>query len=494
MRTAAVLLTLAAAIGALVWWHTDRPPAAPAAGQTLDRYYTVRRGSFAITITQTGTLEAIKRHDLRCETSGREQLKIAFVIEDRTAVEKGDVILRADPQPFEQKLDQLLAELENQRKNLVLAQQDLTMRKSANLSNIKAAAEALRKAREEFSRYQDLTSVQKRRELQTKIDAAETKVERCRNQLAEAQEELNDAGWEETAEKKQLEEEVQKREIALRDAEVALEQAYHNLRVFKQYDYPQKVRELRENRAKTALNLEKVITESEANLIKERQRIQNYELHIRTLEIDLARLREDMGKLTIEAPIAGLVYHGNPKRRHWQEPKELKVGTQFHPREVLAYVPDLSQFQVKTDIPEEFRSRIETGLKARLRASALPDLEMTATIKEIAPVASHVVPWDKNSPKMYSTTLATDIQDERLTPGLTLEVEIIVKTVEDALFVPVEAVYHREGKTYCRRRDGASYDEIEIKAGEASIDYVAITEGLREGDQVLLSRPGKVNR
>ncbi|MHC4872118.1 MAG: efflux RND transporter periplasmic adaptor subunit [Planctomycetota bacterium] len=459
----------------------------------IDKYYTVKRGNFDITVTQTGRLEAIKRHDLKVGTSGRNKLDISWAIEDKSKVKKGDIIVKIDSDPFEQALEQLLTEYDNVKKDLILAQQDLEMGRSANLSNIKAAAEAFRKAKEELKRYEELDSIQKKKDFQAAIKKNESAVETAREVVEEAAEESSAASFEEESKRKELEEKLEAEEKKLGNAESALEKAYHALRVFKQYDYPQTLRSRKEGVAKAKLNLERIIKESQGLIIKESQKIRNHQTRINTLKSRIKVVREDISKLVVKAPIDGLVYLDNPNRRHWRTPKEIKVGTNVRSQEIIAYIPDLSKFMVKTDIPEEFRSRIELDLPARLRISAIPDLVMAANVSEIAPIASNLIPWDKNSQKVYATKLDTDAHDPRLMPGLTIDVEIIVKTVERVLFLPIEAVYNREGKTYARVKETVSIEEREVTTGESSLDFVEITEGIEEGEVVLLSRSTEKN-
>jgi HlyD family secretion protein len=103
-------------------------------------------------------------------------------------------------------------------------------------------------------------------------------------------------------------------------------------------------------------------------------------------------------------------------------------------------------------------------------------------------MATHVIYWDKNSPKIYPTQIATEGSDDRLMPGMTMRVEIHIEDVVDVLFVPIEAVYNREGAKYCKVRALTGMTEVEVETDRSSTDYVEITSGLRAGQEVLLHR------
>jgi multidrug efflux pump subunit AcrA (membrane-fusion protein) len=124
-----------------------------------------------------------------------------------------------------------------------------------------------------------------------------------------------------------------------------------------------------------------------------------------------------------------------------------------------------------------------------IRAKAVPDLTLTGEIVRISGASTPIIPWDQSSPKVYASDISTNEADERLTPGMTVQVEIVVEKVENVLYVPVEGIYHRDGKSFCKVRVGDGQVEREVKTGRFSTDYVEVTDGVGENEQVLLDRP-----
>jgi len=55
--------------------------------------------------------------------------------------------------------------------------------------------------------------------------------------------------------------------------------------------------------------------------------------------------------------------------------------------------------------------------------------------------------------------------------------------------VPVEGIYNRDGKSFCKVLAGDVQVEREVKTGRFSTDYVEVTGSVEENDQVLLDRP-----
>ena len=240
---------------------------------------------------------------------------------------------------------------------------------------------------------------------------------------------------------------------------------------------------------KSQLAVQRTIINNNAKVSKKRIEIANREKLISDYRNDLKGVREDMEKLVIRAQADGMLIHGENRRNRWDTQKEIKVGTDVSIGESIGIIPDVTKFKVQVNIPEEYRSRIKTGLPVVIRAKAVPDLNLTGEIVKIAGASTPIIPWDQSSPKVYASDISADAADERLTPGMTVQVEIVVEKAEKVLFVPVEGVYNRDGKSFCKIQVGAGQTEREVKTGRFSTDYVEVTEGIAENELVLLDRP-----
>lgn len=492
-RFALPLLFIGGVVGAALLWigfSPDDTESGSLQQDVLDKTFPVARGDFNITVLVDGTLDAIKRHELQCEVRWNDKT-ISRVVDDRSLVKKGDVIMELDPEPRQKDLERHSLELEEARKELAVAEEDLKMVRASNLSDIKTAADRLRTAREALRKYLDLEYTKKRDDLQAAIRSAEDALESAENDLSVAEENLDANPFNDEVKLKELRDAAVQKEEAVAKAEQAVETALHNYRVFRQYEHPQKLRQLEEAVSQADLNLQQVIVNAKGKVVQAESRINHHKRQIIRYDRDVQNAEKDLANMVIRAPVDGIVTLGNPHRRHWQQPKEYKVGTQLHHRETVATIPDLSSFLVKVDIPEEYRSRVEEGQQASLRSPAIPDLEMMGSVTKIAPMAENVIRWDQGSPKIYPTEIRTDITDNRLMPGMSIKVEIVVETVKNALHVPVEAVYNEEGAPHCRVKILSGAEERAVKTGRTSIHFVEIQDGLEEGDVVyLFRRPG----
>ena len=84
--------------------------------------------------------------------------------------------------------------------------------------------------------------------------------------------------------------------------------------------------------------------------------------------------------------------------------------------------------------------------------------------------------------------LAADNKDNVLKYGMTATGEILIQDKKDAIYIPPEALQSQKGKRVVtlKKADGTVEAEHEVKIGIRSKTQIEITEGLKEGDKVVL--------
>jgi RND family efflux transporter MFP subunit len=332
----------------------------------------------------------------------------------------------------------------------------------------------------------DLEGPRKQKELQTALAVAQANLAEAKRKLTQAKVKRDADQAEAQAAEQAAQTEALEKQAALElaAARKAVEDAALNLRVFRQFDHPQQLQKLQEDVAKASLGLQQAVVQAKGSVVQVESEILNSATTISRQEGQIKQMQTDLGKLVLKAPVDGIVSLST--ERNGPGEGVLKIGDEIYPGQVLASIPDLSKFLVTTNVPEEHRSRIKVGLPARLTCPAILDLAMDGKIEEIAPMATGN--RGDEGPKVYETKIATETQDERLMPGMTVKVELMVETVTQALHVPVEAVYTREGAKYCRVKKEAATQERKVEIGRSSIHCIEILSGLDEGDAVLLQR------
>lgn len=509
----------------------------------LDSFYTVERGDFNITVLGRGELAAIENYKLRFDGKGKQGLSIIQMVDNQSQVQAGDPVVSFSDEAYLEQIQEVEEELydlkvnyedmlifqeelfvddtrdleeklDDVELNIVLFLETQSVSRDKTISVLTELTNSRETAVDALDKYQNLEYRTQSKQLQATVADQEQAYYEALDIYEKSKEELAEARLKDDETREKATRNVSINEKKVSSVMSAWENARKAERRFRRYDHPQKLRRLVITADKTLLDLKRQLVKADSDQVQDerryrkmlRQKEQAEELIVERSEKKeeklinlkeefdkqherlndrLAELKSDYSKLVLRAPIAGIVELGAESERG-REPRTLVIGSNVSPNEVVARIPDLSQFLVECEIPEIYRSRISVGLNAVLKNAALPDLVMKGKIDTIASMSERLNRWDSRSPRVYKTTISTDTTDSRLMPGMTVEVEILVDSVQDVLFVPVEALYNREGDTYCQVEGTFDVEERLVETGRVSTSFVEVVDGLEDGEIVLL--------
>jgi len=154
----------------------------------------------------------------------------------------------------------------------------------------------------------------------------------------------------------------------------------------------------------------------------------------------------------------------------------------------LMSIANLSTLQIEMHINQVDKAKLTLDKVVQIHAEALKEEAMEARISFIAPIAT-----TKNSVKGFQVQALIDKPDPRLSPGMTVTLNVPIARADDAISVPVTAVFKSEGnKKVVYVKTGDSTEKREVKVGVTNIDHAQILNGVKEGEQILLIEPGKL--
>ncbi|NUO83294.1 efflux RND transporter periplasmic adaptor subunit, partial [candidate division KSB1 bacterium] len=194
------------------------------------------------------------------------------------------------------------------------------------------------------------------------------------------------------------------------------------------------------------------------------------------------------------APRAGLVVYAMTGDAENQ--KKITVGmTPFEGMDLM-YLPDVSTMLVDVELSEVDLSKVHIGQPAEIRLDAYADTLFSGEVSYIADLAKRKISRITGKPtgaKVFDVTVKVNAADKRLKPGLTSTTDVIINHYQDAIFIPLEAIFLTEQDetiVYVKRKGEIKTQKIVI---EESNDRVAvIKEGLQEGEEILLARPESI--
>lgn len=157
--------------------------------------------------------------------------------------------------------------------------------------------------------------------------------------------------------------------------------------------------------------------------------------------------------------------------------RDVEPGDMATPAKTLFIVGDPAQLKVTATIDERDVVRLQLGQTALLSSDAYPGQVIRAQLREITPSGDP-------DQRAFRARLAL-VEKKPLPIGLTFEVNIVTRRVENAVLVPSSAVV--DGAVW-RVIDGR-VQRTAVTTGIVGIDQSEILSGVRVGEKLLVKPP-----
>jgi len=215
-------------------------------------------------------------------------------------------------------------------------------------------------------------------------------------------------------------------------------------------------------------NLDKAEKKSEA-------RVWAVPLSIKKLELQLDSAEAGLDKAKITAPFDGIVIKVN-----------VDAGQGVNADTVVMEVARTADFEVDILVSEMDIFQVGEGENATVQIDALPGMNLPAQVTYISPtatIASGVVNYEV---KVEIQPLEA-VAQKQLREGLSVIVNLPEEERDDVLLVPNSAITTQEGQTYVQvvSPNGTAEERI-IGTGISNWQYTEVTDGLSEGEQVVV--------
>ncbi len=206
---------------------------------------------------------------------------------------------------------------------------------------------------------------------------------------------------------------------------------------------------------------------------------------------DLERTKGYLGNMVLRAPVDGVVQiRPNPRaqgssrrsRPPFQEGDSVWAGAE------IVDIPDLSTMVVEFRVEEIDRGRTRMGQKVRVRVDAVAGAVFEGKVEWLSPIATLIYrsfPPEKNFP----ARARIDKMDDRLRPGMSASVEVIVEERPDVLVIPSKASFQIDGKPTVFVRSGSGFRRRTIEVLVRNANEIVVSDALSEGEVIALENP-----
>ena len=168
---------------------------------------------------------------------------------------------------------------------------------------------------------------------------------------------------------------------------------------------------------------------------------------------------------------------------------EYRAGDQIWPGRPVADVIESGRMEVRAKIDESDRPNLVAGQPAVVEVDALPGEKFKARIGQLSGLASRANFFESAGvTRLFDVTLQFDQPDTRLKAGVSARVTLDGKEMPDAIHVPRQAVFDKNGKNHVFVKIGDRFEQREVKVEQRTESRVAIT-GVPEGTEIALVDP-----
>ena len=476
LAVAGVLLIVSAAGGyALV-----RRGSATAAGDAsaVDRYVIVKPQQMDIAVTLRGELQAVANIELVSRVEGRTT--ITDIVKEGVLVKQNDVLVQLDSSVIRQQIDDLTVELQRAEAAVANAREMSAIQESNNSAETEGAQVALQLADLDFKKYVDGVYPQTLKTANTTLDMAKVNLQNKLDDLAQAKS-LFTRGFVTAAE-------VKKAELAVTEATNGVDTADTGLRVLNDYSNPADLAAKQNAVAQAKSRLLRVKRQNESMMVQKQADLNSAEQQLQIRKRRMEFLQAQLAACTIRAPDDGMVvYSNNPDNQ-----AIIAEGQEVRERQPIIRLPDTSAMKAVLKLNEAQANRVQLGMRSTVAITGIArPLNGTVSKVSIVPISGNR--WSNPDSKEYPAEITLDETPNNLKPATSAEATILIRSIDDALAVPLESLYASGSQTFVFTQVTAEQPVVPrvVKLGDASLTQAQVTEGIDAGDRVLILEAGQ---
>ena len=147
-------------------------------------------------------------------------------------------------------------------------------------------------------------------------------------------------------------------------------------------------------------------------------------------------------------------------------------------------IADLNEMVVNAHINQADITRLKVGQKVDIHVESVPGLKLDGVLDRIAPQTTI-----KNNIKGYAARIVLEARDSRVLPGMTANLSIPLPSAENALAVPLAAVFTEQGERFVYVKKAGRFERRPVAIGVYDYDHAEVLSGLDAGEVVALEQP-----
>ncbi len=162
---------------------------------------------------------------------------------------------------------------------------------------------------------------------------------------------------------------------------------------------------------------------------------------IRQMNTELANAQHDLSKVTINAPIEGII-----TKRNVEAGETAMQGFTNNPSVVLLVLADMSVIEGEIQVDETDIPQVAIGQKAKITIDAMPEKSFAGHVTEVgnSPINVSAQSAGSRQATNFKVVVTVDEPIPNIRPGFSGTADITTATRQDAVSVPIQALAVRE--------------------------------------------------
>jgi RND family efflux transporter MFP subunit len=157
----------------------------------------------------------------------------------------------------------------------------------------------------------------------------------------------------------------------------------------------------------------------------------------------------------------------------------IEMGDRVNANEQVYTIEDFKPLLIRVYVPTSDAIKLESGMLADVMTEVLTGAIFKGNVKLINPRID-------NQTGTVKVTVEVIDESLRLTPGMFVEVRIAIGAKENVVTIPRRAILFKQNKTYVFVMNQNLVSQREIQIGLTEEDYVEVTDGLTEGEVIVV--------
>ena len=182
-----------------------------------------------------------------------------------------------------------------------------------------------------------------------------------------------------------------------------------------------------------------------------------------------ATANTELEKINIRAPFKGVIV----------TLPYFTPGIDVASGEIIVGMMDYSQMYMEIALPENAIEKVKVGQKVLVTNYNIKSDTLSGTVSQLSPAINEET-------RTFSGYIAINNPELKLRPGMFAKGEIITLQRDSVLFIPKEIVNARRGMRNVFTVEQNRAVEKYIKTGISDDRYTEVTEGLNEGDKIVI--------